>query len=89
VSVPQVAPEQPTPERDQVTPLFCESFCTEAVKLAEVETCTEAEAGFMETEMGGGPAVMVMTAAADFVASVTEVAVMATVAGDGTLAGAV
>jgi hypothetical protein len=43
----------------------------------------------METEMGGGPAVMVMTAAADFVASVTEVAVMATVAGDGTLAGAV
>jgi hypothetical protein len=89
VSVPHVAPEQPAPERDQVTPLFCESFCTEAVKLAAVEICTEAVAGLTETEMGGGPAVMVMIAAADFVASVTEVAVMVTVAGDGTLAGAV
>jgi hypothetical protein len=25
-SEPQAAPEQPVPESDQVTPLFCESF---------------------------------------------------------------
>jgi hypothetical protein len=52
VSVPQAAPEHPVPERDQVTPLFCESFCTEAVKLAAVEVCTEVEAGLMDTAMG-------------------------------------
>jgi len=52
VSVPQAAPEHPAPERDQVTPLFCESFCTEAVKLAAVEICTEVDAGLMDTAMG-------------------------------------
>ncbi len=52
VSVPQAAPEHPAPERDQVTPLFCESFCTEAVKLAAVETCTEVDVGLMDTAMG-------------------------------------
>jgi hypothetical protein len=31
-SVPQVIPMQPTPERDQVTPRFRESFCTVAEK---------------------------------------------------------
>ncbi len=53
LSVPQAAPEHPAPERAQVTPLFCESFCTEAVKLAAVETCTEVDVGLMETAMGG------------------------------------
>ena len=89
LSVPHVAPEQPVPETDQVTPLFCESFCTEAVKLAVVETCTEVVAGLTDTEMGSGAEVMVTLAALDFMASVTDVAVMLTVADDGTLAGAV
>jgi len=43
----------------------------------------------METEMGTGPALMVMVAGADFVTSATEVAVSVTVAGVGTAAGAV
>ncbi len=29
--VPQAAPEQPGPFNDQITPLFCASFCTVAV----------------------------------------------------------
>lgn|SRR5690348_7051896 len=33
--VPQAEPEQPEPESDQVTPLFCESFCRVAVTDAE------------------------------------------------------
>lgn len=31
---PQAAPLQPAPESVQVTPLFCASFCTVAVKLS-------------------------------------------------------
>jgi len=52
-------------------------------------TAREAEVGLMETEMGTGPALMVMVAGADFVPSATEVAVSVTVAGVGTAAGAV
>ena len=89
VSAPHVAPEHPAPESDQVTPLFCESFCTEAAKLAEVETCKEVVVGLTETTMGRAAAVIVTAAAFDFVASETEVALMVTEAGDGTLAGAV
>jgi hypothetical protein len=89
VSVPHVAPEHPAPERDQVTPLFCESFCTEAVKLADVETCTEVEVGLTETTMGRAAAVIVTVAVFDFVGSETEVALIVTEAGEGTLAGAV
>jgi hypothetical protein len=87
VRVPQAAPEHPAPERDQATPLFCESFCAEAVKFAAVETCTEVDVGLMETAMGGA-AVTVMIAGADFEPSATEVAVSVTVGGVGTLAGA-
>src|SRR5271165_3947366 len=60
VRVPQAAPEHPAPERDQVTPLFCESFCTEAVKLAAVEICTEVDVGLTETEIGRGVTVKVV-----------------------------
>ena len=88
MSVPQAAPEHPAPKRVQVTPLFCKSFCTEALKLAAVDTCTEADVGLTETEIESGAAVTVMTAAADFVPSVTEVALRVTVAGTGTAAGA-
>ena len=89
LSVPHVAPEQPAPETDQVTPLFCESFCTEAVKLFAVETCTKAVAGLTDTAMGRGAELMVTLAAFDFVESETEAALMVTVADEGTLAGAV
>jgi hypothetical protein len=89
VSVPQLAPEQPVPESDHVTPLFCESFCTAALKFAVVETCTESDVGLTETEIGGGPAVIVKVAVADFVPSLTDVAFIVTVAGVGTDAGAV
>jgi len=58
--VPQAAPEHPVPERAQLTPLFCESFCTEAVKFAVVEICTEIDAGLMETAMGGGATVKLL-----------------------------
>jgi hypothetical protein len=32
-SVPQAAPLHPAPLSDQVTPRFCESFCTVAVRV--------------------------------------------------------
>jgi len=89
VSVPHVVPEQPAPESDQVTPLFCESFCTEALKLAVVETCAEKVAGLTETEMARGVEVIVTLAAFDFVGSDTEVALIVTAVDEGTLAGAV
>jgi hypothetical protein len=88
VSVPQLAPEQPAPESDHITPAFCESFCTEAVKFAEVETWIDSKAGLTETEMAGGSAEMVMVARADFELSATEVAVNVTAGGTGTEAGA-
>ena len=87
VRVPQAAPEQPVPESDQVTPLFCESFCSVAAKGEDCDTCTEAEGGFTETEIGGG-VVMVMAAVPDLVASVMDVAVRVTDAGFGAVAGA-
>jgi hypothetical protein len=88
VKVPQAAPEHPAPETDQVTPLFCESFCTEALKLAAVETCTEVDVGLTATEIGSGAALMVIVEVADLVASATEVAVSVTVGGVGTVEGA-
>jgi hypothetical protein len=89
VRVPHLEPKHPAPESDQVTPLFCESFCTEAVKLFALETCTKAVAGLTDTAMGRGPELMVTLAAFDLVASVTEVALMVIVADEGKLGGAV
>jgi hypothetical protein len=37
-SAPHAAALQPAPESDQVTPLFAESFCTVAMKLAVCDT---------------------------------------------------
>jgi len=88
VSVPQAAPVQPAPDKLQLTPLFAESFCTVAVKPVDCDTCTDAEVGFTVTEIGGGRVVMVMVADTDLVLSVTDVACNVTVAGLGTLAGA-
>ncbi len=89
-SVPHAAPLQPAPERVQFTPLFWESFCRVAVKFEVMPTCTLAVLGDTVTTIGGGGAgVMLMLAVADFVPSATEVAVTVTLAGLGTLAGAV
>ena len=88
--VPQVAPLHPAPVNVQVTPLFCASFCTVAVMLRVCPVCTDAVAGFTETEIAGGVAlVIVMVAVAVLVVSATDFAVNVTVAGLGTLAGAV
>src|SRR5207253_1810325 len=87
-SVPQAAPLQPVPESAQLTPLFCESFCTVRSEERRVGNASEAVGGATLTEIGDG-AVTVIVAAADLVPSVTDVAVKVTVARFGTLPGAV
>src|SRR3989442_13774733 len=58
-SVPQAAPLQPVPESAQLTPLFCESFCTVAVNGCVALAATEAVGGATLTEIGdGAPPVM-------------------------------
>ena len=89
VSVPQEAPEQPAPASGQLTPFPCVSFCRVAVKGAVVETCTEAELGLTATlRTGGAGAMIVMVTDMDFEESAAEVAFKVTVAGFGTVAGA-
>jgi hypothetical protein len=80
---------QPAPESAQVTPLFAESFCTVAAKGCIAPVCTLAVVSERTTATGGGAAVTVIVVEADFVVSATEVTVTVTVAGVGTLAGAV
>jgi hypothetical protein len=88
LKVPQLLPLHPDPAKDHVTPLFCESFDTDAVNATvPIPVCALALPGEMETETTGF-AVKVMVAVALFVTSVTEVAVRATVAGLGTVPGA-
>ena len=51
---PHVAPLQPVPESVQVTPLFCESFCTVAVNFCvPMPACTEADVSDSDTCIGG------------------------------------
>ena len=85
-SAPHVAPEHPVPASVQFTPLFCASLLTVAVKFCVKLTVTVAVVGATATEIAGS---IVIVAEKLFVPSATEVAVMLTVAGDGTLAGAV
>jgi hypothetical protein len=87
-NVPHAAPEQPAPLNVHVTPLVCVSFVTVAVTLCVFPLCTDALVGFTDTPTGGG-VVTVIVAAAVLLVSVTDLAVSVTVAGDGTLAGAV
>jgi hypothetical protein len=84
----QVAPDK---NNNQFTPLFCESFCKVATKACEPLTCTLDVGGDTDTTIAGSGvgAETVMVAAEDLVASVTEVAVSATVGGVGGAAGAV
>jgi len=88
-SVPQVAPEQPVPDKVQVTVGVAEgSFVTVAVKFCVPLTATDAVAGAIDTVIGGA-AMTVIVAVAVLVPSVAEVAVSVTVGGAGTAAGAV
>lgn len=88
--IPQVAAVQPVPDSAQVTPWFAESPVTVAVKLEVPLTTTIAVVCESETATPAvAPAVIVIVAAADFVPSVTDVAVIVTVAGLGTVPGAV
>jgi hypothetical protein len=88
-SVPHVAPLQPAPDNDHVTPLVAASFVTVAVKLAVPPIIRPTVVCERVTAMAGGAAVIVIDVAEVFVPSVTEVAVNVTLAGFGTLAGAV
>ena len=83
--VPTVAFPPTTPFTLQVTPRFCESFCTVAVNCCVAEMFSEAEAGETDTAIG---AVTVIVADAVFEASATDVAFSVTEAGLGALAGA-
>ena len=51
VKVPQVEPEQPEPDSVHVTPLLAGSSCTDAVKPAVVEICTDFVEGDTVTEI--------------------------------------
>ena len=73
---------------DQVTPAFALSFATVAVKAALVVAASEAGGLLSVTVIGALGVEMVMVAEADFVESVTEVAVTDTVAGLGAEVGA-
>jgi len=84
--VPQVAPEQPGPLTVHVTPRLLGSLASVAANSRTVFTSTPASVGATVTETDD---VMVRVAAADFLASATDVAVTITVDGLGTAAGAV
>jgi hypothetical protein len=80
----------PWPERLQVTPFPDESFETVTIRGMDWPCEMVCELPPLKLiEIGGGGGVMVMVAAADMLRSVTEDAVSVTVAGLGTLAGAV
>jgi len=89
-TVPQVEPPHADPPSSvHVTPLFCESFCSVAIKF-----CVTPPVGTL-TVIGeidiiiAGVAVIVMPAVVDLVVSAREVAVRITIAGEGTVEGAV
>src|SRR5260370_35915668 len=87
-SVPQVAPEQPVPDKVQVTVGVAEgSFVTVAVKFCVPLTATDAVAGAIDTVIGGA-AMTVIVAVAVFGSSVAEVGGRVPVGGAGTAAGA-
>jgi hypothetical protein len=74
----------------QVTPAFLESLVTMAAMLVVPLIASEDGGGAAKaTVMAALEEVMVTVAEADFVVSATEVAVMVTVAGEGTAEGAV
>src|SRR5260370_32298452 len=66
-SVPQVAPEQPVPDKVQVTVGVAEgSFVTVAVKFCVPLTATDAVAGAIDTVIGGAAMTVIRAVAAFF-----------------------
>jgi len=89
LSVPQVVPLQPAPDRDQATPLLWGSFVSVALNdLVPIPACTFAVAGETVTTIADA-AVTVIVDVFDFVPSRLDVAVSVTMAGLGSVAGAV
>ncbi len=82
-TAPQAAPLHPLPVTVQLTPLFPESLATVAVKGWVPFTVTMAVVPDNVTAIGGVVPVMVIIADADFVESVTDVAVNVIVTGFG------
>ena len=89
VNVPQLAAEQPEPERVQVTPLLAGSFWTVAENGVDCETWTDELGGLTATEIAGGAALMVIVEEADLAEFETDVAINETVEEVGTVPGAV
>jgi hypothetical protein len=91
VEVDEKVPHAALPQvADHVTPPFLLSLVTTAVRLVVVLTSrVVGGVGLNATERPGGAAVIAIVAEAVLVVSVTEVAVTVTVAGVGTVAGAV
>ena len=85
-SVPQVAPEQPVPLNDQFTPRVCKSFVTVAVNVCVRLVVTFAEVGATLTLTAG---TIVIAAEKLALGSAMDVALIVTIAGEGTVAGAV
>ena len=71
-SVPQLAPLHPGPDTLQLTPLFCASFCTTAVKFCDCIGCTAVLAGVTAMLIG---ATRLIVEADDCAVSNSEVAV--------------
>src|SRR5260370_17622032 len=66
-SVPQVAPEQPVPDKVQVTVGVAEgSFVTVAVKFCVPLTATDAVAGAIDTLIGGAAMTLILAVAGFF-----------------------
>jgi hypothetical protein len=88
---PQVAPPHSAPARVHVTPAFEGSPVTVAVKVVVAFTATVAVDcdNVTETPAGGADEPIVIAAEADFVPSLTDVAVIVAVAEFGAVAGAV
>jgi hypothetical protein len=82
-------PEQPAPVNVHVTPLFWGSFATVAVKVVVCVVCTEAVDLFRVTATAAAVALIVTCAEALLLVCAWETAVTVTVAGEGTVAGAV
>ena len=77
------------PVNAHVTPLFWKSFATVAVKVEVVVVCTEAVVLFSVTAIAAAVALIVTCADALLLVCAWETAVTVTVAGEGTVAGAV
>ena len=84
-SLPQATPLHPAPDNAQVTPLLWASFVTVAVKFCGWLVCTLAIVGATLTATGG---VTVIVATEVLELSATELAISVTVAGLGTVEGA-